>query len=161
MVFSFEAFRLQFCIHIISPMRAKSTPSHPTSLRFILILSFRLWLDLLHGLFLWGFSTTVLYPYHFLYVCYMPRPCYFSECDNCNSVSWRVQTTKLLFMVCLLILLSKYNQYYSFRKRGQACYFYKTVRRIIIFYFPISKSFFFSKKRPGLFFFFFSGEFYP
>jgi hypothetical protein len=66
----------------------QSTPSHPISLRSILILSSHLCLSLLHGLLPSDFSTNILYA-HLFHACYMPCPPHPPWLDNLN-IWWSV-----------------------------------------------------------------------
>jgi hypothetical protein len=77
----------------------QSTPSHPISLRYILILSTHLRLGLPSGLLPYGFPTNILYAFLFSpHVCYMPCPshrwliCYKGICGHPSQPDgwWRV-----------------------------------------------------------------------
>jgi hypothetical protein len=72
----------------------QSTPSHPMSLRSILILSTRLRLGLRSGLFPSGFPNNILYAF----LCYTPRPSHSSSLDYSNYAWRRVQVMELLII---------------------------------------------------------------
>ena len=67
----------------------QSTPSHPISSRFILILSSHLSLGLPSGLFLSGFPTKTRYTR------YMPRPSHSSRFYHPKNIWWAVQIITL------------------------------------------------------------------
>jgi hypothetical protein len=75
----------------------QSTPSHPMSLRPILILSSYLCLGLLCGLFPSGFPTTILYAFLSSHACYIHHPSH-PLFDHPNNIWWSVQVMKLLIM---------------------------------------------------------------
>jgi hypothetical protein len=71
-------------------------PSHPISLRPILILSTHLRLYFPSGLFPSGFSTNILYAFLFSAFCYLPCPSHTLWLDRSNYIRGRVQVMKLL-----------------------------------------------------------------
>jgi hypothetical protein len=77
----------------------QSTPSHPISLRSILILSTHLRLGLPSGLFHSGFPTNILYAFLFSpHSCYLLHPSHPPWLDYSNYTWRRVQLMKLLIM---------------------------------------------------------------
>jgi hypothetical protein len=70
------------------------TPSHPVSLRFILMISSHLCLDFLHGLFHCGFLTIILYAFLTSSVCYMPCPFHHLWLDHPNNTWWGIQVNE-------------------------------------------------------------------
>ena len=78
-------------IPILSQINQVRVP-HPTSWRYILILSFHLCLGLPSGLLPSGFSTKTLYaPLLSPHTYYMPHPFHSSFFDHPNNMWWRVQ----------------------------------------------------------------------
>ena len=77
----------------------QSRPTHPTSWRTMLILSFHLRLGLPSGLFLFDFPTETLYtPLLSHHTCYMSRPSRSSRFYHPNNIWWGIQIIKLLIM---------------------------------------------------------------
>jgi hypothetical protein len=75
----------------------QSTPSHPISLRSIIILSFYLRLCLPSGLFPSRFRTKILYAFLIpLSALYMPCPSHPPWLNHPNNIWWSVQVMKLL-----------------------------------------------------------------
>ena len=101
----------------------QSIPPHPTSSRYILILSFHLRLDLPSGLF-----PQVSHPKPCINLCspnmcYMPRPSHSSRFDHPINNGWGVQIIKLLSMKFspltsyLVLLRPKYSPQHPILKQ--------------------------------------------
>jgi hypothetical protein len=86
-------------VPILSQM-IQSIPSHPISLRSILILSTHLRLCLHCGLFPSGFPTNILIHSSSSHSCYMSFPSYPPWLDHCNYIWRRKQSLELLIMQC-------------------------------------------------------------
>ena len=125
----------------------ETIPSHPTSWRFILILSFHLHLHFPSGLSPSDFPTKTLYtpllnpPQH---TCYLPRPFHSSRFYHPNNIVQRVQIIKVLIMLFyplpfyLFPLRTKYSPQHLILKHPQSTFFpqwftpVKTMGKIII-----------------------------
>jgi hypothetical protein len=77
------------CIHV--------TPSHPLSLRCILILSSHIQLGVLSSLFPSGFTARILYAF-VSHACYMFHPSHPPWLDHSDNIWQSVQVMKLLIM---------------------------------------------------------------
>jgi len=71
---------------------------HPTSRKFISMLSLHLRLGLPSGLFPSGFPTKILYAPLPPHTCYMSRPSHSSRFHHPNNIWWCVQIIKLLIV---------------------------------------------------------------
>jgi hypothetical protein len=79
----------------------QSTPSHPISLRSILILSFHLCLRLSNGVFPTGFPK-ILGTSHNFHACYMPRPSQPPWLDHPNNIWLSIQVLRSPSLCSLL-----------------------------------------------------------
>ena len=130
-------------------------PPHPTSLRFILILSSHLRLGLPCGLFPSGFPTKTLYtPLVSPHTCYFPCPSY-SRFDHPHNIEWGVQIIKFLLRSFLhstvissllgpnILLNTLFSNTLSLRcslsVSDQVSHPYKTTCKIIVLYILIFK----------------------
>jgi hypothetical protein len=73
------------------------TPSHPASLRSILILSSHLHVGLLSGIFTFS-DHSFIWIFHFSHACCMHHPSHPPWFDHPNNIEWSVQIKKLLIM---------------------------------------------------------------
>ena len=73
-------------------------PPHPTSWRYILILSSHICLGFQSGIFPWVFPNKTLYIPYFSPTRYMPRSHHSSRIYHQENIGWGVQIMKLLIM---------------------------------------------------------------
>ena len=80
-------------LYPVRSIKSMPPPPNPTSWRSILILSSRLYLGTLSGLFPLGLPCR-----HLSHTCYMPRPSQYSRFDHPSIIRWTVQIITLLIM---------------------------------------------------------------
>jgi len=94
----YSIFKSPAPVPILSQINPVHVP-HSTSRRYILILSFHLYLGLPSGLFPSGFPTKTLYIHlSSPHMCYTPRPSHSSRLNHPNKIWWGVQIIKLIIM---------------------------------------------------------------